>query len=84
MIIISDNNFSLKFIVPKNLTAWTYLCIQKTLCEILFFQLDSGKKIIGKSFVVDTFKSSGRYFKNQEKKKVNFKFRQVMNYIKLR
>lgn len=39
---------------------------------------------MGKSFVVDTFKYSGRYFKNQNKKKVNFKFRQVMDYLKPR
>lgn len=54
-------------------------CIQSTIFAIRF-----RKKIIGKSFVVDMFKSSGRYFKNQKKKKVKFKFRQVMDYLKLR
>lgn len=38
--------------------------------------------MVGKSFVVD--KSARRHFKKRKKNKAKFKFKQVMDYFKLR
>lgn len=40
--------------------------------------------MVGESFVVDIFKSARRSFKNLMKNKAKFKFKQAMDYFKLR
>ena len=80
---MDDNNLIMKFISLREHNStdgslYSENCIWNTIFSIKFQE----EQMVGKSFVVDIFKSARRHFKNQKKNKA--KFKKVMDYLKLR